>query len=344
MTPEQAPNLAAALAQARRRLTAPTIPSASLRIRIKTSPLLHRLIPTRLAVSRAEARGQKLWERSSAEREHALATMEAIVEGTARAGEVTELAREHVVENEVLQALFWQPWRTAEMDAGSSARLDDALSCGRRLLLSQCHLGPIFYPMSVLAARGHITYAVAAPWFFQEPSSDYWGRRIARWRIGLFEREQRLVLSVGAFPVLEALLAEGEIVLSYFDMPGSRETHFLGKPVALATGTARLAVSTDALVLPLRARRAGHRVWVDVSAPLDPRHFAGAEQLHDALAAMYERWILETPFALEDPRRPGAWEQGATAEAWLRPEPARVSSSPARAPVDQPAHSGAARA
>jgi lauroyl/myristoyl acyltransferase len=225
----------------------------------------------------------------------------------------------HLAEKEVLKALFWQPWQTAEMDDSSTARLEHALSCGRPLLASSCHLGPFFYSMSVFTSRGHVPYAVAGPWFFEELTPNYWGRRLARWLRGVSDRGERLVRSVGCFPVLEALLEEGEIVRMHFDMPGSRETRFLGKPVALATGTARLAVSTGALILPMRARRVGVRVWTDVGEPLDPRDFDGAGELHDALAARHERWILETPFALEDPRRPGAWEAGATSRAWINP-------------------------
>ncbi len=107
-------------------------------------------------------------------------------------------------------------------------------------------------------------------------------------------------------------------MLVFFDMPGPRETRFLGKPVMLADGSAQLAVRTDALVLPLRARRAGIHVWVDVGAPLDPRGFAGPEELHDALAAAHERWILKRPEAMEDPSSTG-WEHGATPHAWTAP-------------------------
>jgi lauroyl/myristoyl acyltransferase len=85
----------------------------------------------------------------------------------------------------------------------------------------------------------------------------------------------------------------------------------------LAEGNAQLAVRADAIVLPVRARRVGHRVWVDVAKPFDPRELT-VDQLHDALAALHERWILENPATMEDPRSIG-WEHGATAEAWVQP-------------------------
>jgi len=86
----------------------------------------------------------------------------------------------------------------------------------------------------------------------------------------------------------------------------------------LADGSARLAFEADALIVPLRARRAGHRVWVDIGTPLDPREFSGVEALHDALAVLHERWILEDPAAMADPNSFG-WDHGAGPHAWIRP-------------------------
>ncbi|MCW3069627.1 MAG: KDO2-lipid lauroyltransferase [Solirubrobacterales bacterium] len=297
----------------------PPMPGAPLRVRVKTSDLLHRVLPNALAVRLAEAHGRRLWKRGEGERDAALAAMDAVVAGTMLAADATRLARMYVIESQVHKALFWQPWKTAETDQASSAHLDQALGSGRPVLISSCHLGPYFHSMSVISSRGHIAHAVAGPWFFEEPTPDYWGRRLARWRKGVGARGELLVPSSGCFPILESLLLRGEIVRLHFDLPGSRQTRFLGKQVALASGSARLAFSTGALVLPVRARRAGNRVWTDVAAPLDPHGFTSCEALHDALAGVHEGWILQMPFALEDPHRPGAWEQQATASAWQDP-------------------------
>jgi lauroyl/myristoyl acyltransferase len=320
---EETPELQAALAAARAALVPPAMPAASLRVRVKTSPALRRLLPTRLVVRRAVGRGRARWE-SPSEREAALRMIEAIVGGTPRAHEAVELARRALIEDEVHKALFWQPWKTASMDATSNENVKKALSAERGVLLSSCHMGPIFLHMSALSSRGHTIYITAAPWFFQTPSNDFWGRRIAHWWRGLRRRGERLVVTVGSFPVLCSLLRQGELVLIYFDMPGSRSTQFLGKQVMLATGTARLAVETDALVLPMRSRRHRDRVWADVAPPLDPREFSGAQELHDAVAAVHERWILELPATLEDPNRAGAWEGGASASGWVRPPSVRL--------------------
>jgi lauroyl/myristoyl acyltransferase len=320
VTAAETRDLSAAIEAAGRPLEPPAMPPADLRVRLGTSSALRHVLPTRLAVRRAMAKGAGRWE-NPGERRRALVAMNAIVGGTARAGEVEELARRRLIEEEAQRALFWAPWRTVSVDAVSSANLHRALSANRRLLVSACHLGPYFLTMSAFTSLGHSTIAVSAPWFFREPLPDYWGRRLARWRRGIYERHERLASSAGGFPVIKALLEQGEVVLNYFDMPGSSRTRFLGKPVMLTGGSAQLAFQTDALILPLRARRAGARVWADVWEPLDSRGFAGAEGLHEALAEVHERSILELPETLEDPNRAGAWEHGATVSEWARPQP-----------------------
>jgi len=313
--------LEATLVRIRQPLVSPPMPPVALWLAVKTSPGLRRMLPGRLAVTLGRSRGKAIWRREPDTRREAIRSLEAIVGGTPRAGEAAALAREQVIEREIHRMLFWQPWKMARMDARSTQNVTRALESGRAVLLSSCHLGPIFLHLSAITSRKR-GYILSAPWFFEEPSSDYWGRRLAHWRRRLMKRNERLVPTSGAYPVLRELLRQDELVVVYFDMPGSRETSFLGKPVMLATGTARLAAETGALVLPVRARRNGHRAWTDVSTPLDPTDFDGFESLHDALAAVHERWILERPATLESPDRPGAWEHTATARGWTRPDAA----------------------
>ena len=274
----------------------------------------------------AAAKGRRRWQDRD-ERGHALQTMSAIVSGTTRASEVEQLARRRLVEEAIKEALFWQPWRTVNIDEASREHRRSALSSKRRLILSTCHLGPYFLNMSAFSAVGCSPIVISAPWFFADPSPDYWGRRLARWRRGVAERDERLASSSGGFALARALLEQDEVLLNYFDMPGSRSTMFLGKPVMLTRGSAELSFQTEALVLPLRARREGARVWTDVLAPLDPRDFATPQELHLALAEVHERSILALAETLEDPNRPGAWEHGATEREWARPIPQPLTTS-----------------
>jgi lauroyl/myristoyl acyltransferase len=312
------PDIEAALELARRPPKPPPMPGGELRLRLRTSPALRRAVPSRVAVAVAQRRGGRIWERDAEARERALATIEAVVAGTARAHEVESLARAHVIEREIYEELFWQPWPTARTDAESDRHLREAFHCGRGVLVSCCHLGPLFLHLSAITSRGRIPYILSAPWFFAELGPGYWGRRIARWWVEVCRRDERVVCTDGAVPVLAELLRQREVVVIYFDMPGSRATPFLGKEVMLATGTARLAAETDALVLPMRSRLAGTRGWADVGAPLDPRTIGGWEEIHAALARVHETSILELPQTLEDPNRAGAWEGGAGPGGWAR--------------------------
>lgn len=290
------------------------MPPARLDVWLKTSPLLRRLIPTQPLIERAERRGRALWDRSPDERERAIAAMEAIVAGTARSAEVEELARAHLIERQVDMVLFWQPW-SADAEEHSASLLRDALSAGRGVLLSACHQGQYYRSMYALPLARDSHYSVVGGWLFERPSHDHWGRRVARWRKAMVGRP---VPANGSYPLLAALLERGECVYLFYDMPGRRETHFLSKTALLADGSARLAVEADALVVPVRARRDGERVCVDALPALDPRDFADADELHDALAVLHEGWILEEPAAMADPNSFG-WDGGATALGWSRP-------------------------
>jgi benzoate-CoA ligase family protein len=312
---EQGDYLARALEAVSRTPSTPRMPSAPLATRVKTSSLLRSVLPARLAVSRAERRGRAMWERSAQERDDALTTMQTVLTGTAREGEVEELAPRHLIEHHVDTALFWtRPW-SAKVDALSALRLREALSARRGVLISACHVGPFYRLQCVPAFADRASYLVPGPWFFEPPEPGFAGRRLVRWHRGM---RSRPVPAKGSFRVIQALLERGEAVFLFFDTPGPRTTRFLGKPVELAEGSAQLAVRADALVLPMRARRAGHRVWADVGEPLDPRKLTGVEELHRALAAVHERWILENPAAMEDPRR-SEWGQGAGPRAWVAP-------------------------
>jgi lauroyl/myristoyl acyltransferase len=318
---EQPLDLSLALSEVRCPVQPPSRPSVGLPLRLKTTPVLRRVLPTRIVVERAVRRGATLWNRSEPERERARNAIVAIVAGTEREGEVESLAREHVIEHQAQSALLWQPWETANLGDAAAANLRAAFASGRGVLVSRCHMGPSFQSASVGAALDREIYVVAGAWCFAEPSSDYWGRRVVRTLEGYHEqRTTRLVPAPGSFAVLHRLLEQREIVMIAFDVPGRHQTHFLGKPVMLAAGTAKLAVETDALIVPMCPRRVGHRLWVDAATPLDPRDFSDRQALHQALAAVHERWILECPAALEDPHRPGFWEAGATARSWVTPE------------------------
>jgi lauroyl/myristoyl acyltransferase len=312
-------DLTSALAEARQPVKAPPPPHVDPLLALLTSPRLHRLVPVRLAALAGKAHGWLAWQLSSSVRERAAATMQAIVGGTGRAHEAKTLARLHVVNAYAERMLFWHPPRPANLDEQSLSNLRAALSSGRGVVISSCHLGPFYDVTACALAVGRTSFVVAGEWFFDRASANYAGRRIAHWWARTAARGNHVVRSSNSFATLQALLEEGETALIFFDSVGSRETTFLGRPTALASGTARLALASSALVLPVRARRAGVDMWIDVTSPVDPRHFTDVDQLQGAIADVHSGLILERPETLESPRRAGAWEHGSTAEAWIAP-------------------------
>lgn len=313
-------DLAHALAEARRPVSAPPLPRVDPLLTLLTSPRLHLLLPPRLAVLAGKAHGWLAWRLSSSLRARAIGAMNAIVGGTPRAHEAHRLARLHVMNSFAERMLFWHPPRPAHLDEQSLSELRRALSSGRGAIISCCHLGPFYDVTACAVAVGRHSFVVGGDWFFDQPTPDYAGRRIAHWWAKIAARGNHLVRSSKSFATLQALLEEDETVLIFFDSVGSRETTFLGRPTALASGTARLALATGALVLPVRTRRAGAQTWIDVTSPIDPHDFTELDELQRAIADVHSRLILERPEALENPRREGAWEGGATAEAWVAPQ------------------------
>ncbi|HEV7943972.1 MAG TPA: hypothetical protein VGP17_14370 [Solirubrobacteraceae bacterium] len=312
-------SIAERIAAARQLPSPPKMPPVDLRTRLATSLPIRRLLPTPTMVRRAKARARVEWESTPKVRAEAIEVMSAILGNTDRESELMELSPRYVEELKVHEMLFWQPWPFPNLDETSRERLQRVVDDKRGAVLSGCHFGQWFLLSSAVRVVGGFSFALGGAWFYEPPSHDRWGRRQAHWQRWLHRRHVRTIPAGGSFPVAQQMLEEGELILNMFDMPGRHETRFLGKSVMLADGSARLAFAADALVLPLRSRRDGHHVWVDVEEPLDPRAFDDADALHDSLAEVHTRWILQAPWALESPRRPGAWEEAATPTAWTLP-------------------------
>ena len=175
--PEQNFDLTAALEAIRRRAVPPRMPPAGLKVRIKTSPWVRSLLPTRLLVKRAERTGQAMWERDAGKREYALAEMRTILAGTPRVEDLHELARRYLIEHQIASygVLFWQQRWSAKVDPQSAARLRAALSGNRGVLLSTCHVGPFYRLQYAPPLDGRDTYFVAGSWFFEPPGPGAWG-------------------------------------------------------------------------------------------------------------------------------------------------------------------------
>ncbi|HEY1451351.1 MAG TPA: hypothetical protein VGF47_10385 [Solirubrobacteraceae bacterium] len=297
-------------------LPKPAMPRVSPRLMLKTSPTLRRPLPTRLLLARSERKVRRLWASHEGTRRYWLGTMESIVAGTDHAAELEQLALAQVIERDAWDTLFWQPWEQLLLDEQSREHILSPISSGRAVILTACHTGPFFHRTITLSANGVHPATVAGEFWFEPPSSDMWGRRLARWRRGV--PVLPVVRQRGSFKVLATLAADHVPLLLYFDMPGRQETRFLGKPAMMVNGTARLAVDAEALIVPIRCQRVGHRVREEAFEPLDARDFASVDELHQKLADVHTRLILEHPAQMSAPSEFG-WGNGATPEIWRPP-------------------------
>ncbi|CAB4867732.1 unannotated protein [freshwater metagenome] len=268
----------------------------------------------RLGFLRAGLRGRLRW-RDRQDRARARAAMEAVV---GPGPGIDRLARRHLALHEQREHFVLDQLSSRRADPAGVAVLHELYAQRRGVLLSYCHHG-LFANIGAPAARitGEEVLAVAGDWLLKP--LDEAPERERRWRANLERDRVRLIATSAAPEELPRLLAAGKVVSNTFDMPGGMRTDFLGRPVMLASGTARITHEVGALVMLVARRLRRGRPLVTFGATFDPRDFGRWEDLHAALARAHTEAILADPAALEDPRRQGAWEQWATASSWERP-------------------------
>lgn len=256
-----------------------------------------RLVPAPVAVAAAVARGRRAW-RDPEQREVARAGIDAVV------GPVVErdaLARQQLIEHAVREELIWRPWQLAGAPLKGRERLERALAAGNGVIASFVHSGPFPGLATSLTQVTDRPHTVVGGWMSVPGRDEAFERRRLRWLANFEESGVAIIHAPGSFRALEQLLRAGELVVTAFDAPGPHATAFLGRSIALASGTARLAVETGALVVPVWRARDRWRPYTVAGPLLDPRDYAGWPQLHDALAAVHTDWIRSRPAALENP-------------------------------------------
>jgi len=269
--------------------------------------------PYRVAVALGYARGRLRWLHPESRRKSRLAVA-AIVGKEANDG----MARDHLAHAGARDQLIRQPGILRGAAIEGDHHLRDAKATGRGVILSYCHFGP--FPAIGVTALEVVrdVHQVAGAWLVA-PRPDSITPRVRRWRRIFDDAGVPLIAAEGCFAALNDLLQRGSVVVMAFDWPGSVESHFLGRPVRMASGTARLAEASGAVVVPVMRRFHELHLCTRFGPPIDIVTSGGWRQVHDDVAAQHEHWIGQCPAALEDPRRPGAWEESATAESWLLP-------------------------
>jgi hypothetical protein len=241
-----------------------------------------------------------------------------VLAGTERAPDVERVARRRLIEDRMSAVMFWRRSWANDRTIGIEV-VKEARASGRGAIYSFIHLGAyqgVFAPVHRLGIKTHFP---VGPWLTDAPEDNEWGLRVEHWRRRLEVLDVGTIPLKGSYEVLRALLEQRKLVMIAFDMPGSYEIDYLGKPVMLASGTANLAFQTDSVVIPAHRIRHGLGYTIEIGAALDPREAESPLELTQQLAAVHERRVLNAPEGLEDPTRPGAWEDGVSASAWRRP-------------------------
>jgi hypothetical protein len=252
-----------------------------------------------VAMMLSSARGRLRWLRPRA-REQSRRAMDAILGPDPV---LDSEARDHLAHHAVREEFIRRPWMVRGTPVEGVEHLQRAHATGRGVLVSYCHLGPFPGLGVTTAEHAADVHQVALAWLANpQPDPSQLARRQA-WRSMFTAAGVPLIVAEGCFPVVRDLLARGAVVVMAFDWPGSAESMFLGRPVALASGTARLSHMTGALVVPVMRYLHRWRPRTVFGPAIDPAHSAGWPDVHAAVAARHERWILERPAALEDPRR-----------------------------------------
>jgi hypothetical protein len=274
-----------------------------------------RVLAARLALARAAARGRREWHEPG-RREAARATAKAL---GAHGPGVDRLARKHLVATSVRDRWILAPEVNRRLPARGLEHLRAALATGRGVIVTHCHWGPFPGIMGTVAAYSPGAHLVVGSWMFETAPNPVLERRRAAW-LSMYEQESAtLIPAPGSYRRIAGLLGDGAVVATTFDMPGREETRFLGKPVMLASGTARLAAETGALVVPAYRVLRRYLPMTVFEPAIDAGLYRDWRALHGVLAAHHSARICTDRAALEDPRRGGAWHTGAECEAWRLP-------------------------
>ena len=252
----------------------------------------------RLAVVFARRRARRRWN-DERQRRLAREVVRVVVGNDVSQDRVDELARAHLLENAIRDEFFWRPRAIERARIDGCHHLRDALASGRGVIVSYCHQGP-HAGSSILihkcgAPRVHIPGGKVV---FEERKSRSEERYQRQHRLLSERGKGRFLPAKGSYETLASLLAEGEVLGLAFDVKGRTPTPFFGRTIHMTSGTARLAVETDSLVVPLLRGHDGHRFTARMEAALDPRDVGEMQDLHEALARHHDAWIAENPAAI----------------------------------------------
>jgi lauroyl/myristoyl acyltransferase len=293
------------------------VPWGGVVARARASVRLRRLVPAPVAMAALDLAQWLAVRRNPARLDAARAAIDAVVGGTPREADAERLAFRHLCAWSHGWELMWRPWLLRGMPVVGAEHLA-GIEAGRGILFTTPHFGPLVGTAQLPAlVGGPVHAAVGDHLVAAELPRGYNGYQTEQLRRLLRDCGFAPVRALGSARTFTRVLENGGRVLLNLDVPGKTPVRFLGKPVELMSGTGKLAMSTDSVVVPVVPLPHGRRWRLHLGAPLDPREFDTWDELLQTAVTAVEELVLQAPEYLETPLRDGGWAE-ATRDGWRR--------------------------
>jgi lauroyl/myristoyl acyltransferase len=293
----------------------PPVRTASRRDRVYGSYRFHRAYPMMLGARYARYRTDRWWATDPRARDDARLQMRFLV-GREPGADLDALAKDYMYETFKREELGWRPWLTSRFAVDGEQWLRDAQAAGNGAILNFAHHGHYGGIFASLGRLGFRTHVATDSWFLYQQRSDYVGM-VGRRHLALISSNGSQPFDVaGSYPHMRDLLEAGETVGIASDLPGNTQASFLGRPVKVASGAARLALDTGApiVIVTTRRHRWGQRVTVE--EPIRPEDFTDFRVLLGEILRRHEPAVRAWPAAFERPLRHFAPVEAADIDAF----------------------------
>lgn len=202
--------------------------------------------------------------------------------------------------------IHWYAWRS-EMryhpEVTSRQRVDGmehllaASEVGRGVLLAFLHHGQYEGAMSSIARAGHPLKLLVDPMMLAPDAPKFLRQHV---RSGTWTGCEPVSTTIGSQGIKD-LLSSGESVAVAIDVPSRSRVSFLGRERVAASGIARIAIDTGAMVVTLRARCDGEMPSVELLPAVDPADHDSPEALLQHLLDLQEPAVLAWPEGYHQP-------------------------------------------
>jgi lauroyl/myristoyl acyltransferase len=260
----------------------------------------HQLVPMSVARPLVTQRATRSWDSSESKRAAALLHMRFLLEKVCSQSEIEEAARLYLLEAYKRNEQRWRPWQTTQQEIQGIEVLQKLVTRRSGVIINFMHHAQydgIFQSLARVGVRHH---AATHHDLNKADAQEYMRRHMKTVRRGAVTFE----VQRGSYEYMRDLLTQGQTLAIASDLPGSTRTTILGREILMASGAARLALDTGALVVPITPwRQQGWSQTLRVEEPIDPRGCTTIAEVQAAIAARHEPALRDWPSALEYPLR-----------------------------------------